>query len=84
MPIGGLKEKSLAAFRAEIKTIIIPEKNIADLDEIPNEIRKQINFVTADCMEAVLNEALTDVGKPYMHMPLSIVHNTREKARALN
>ncbi len=84
LPIGGLKEKSLAAFRAEIKTIIIPEKNIADLDEIPNEIRKQINFVTADCMEAVLNEALTDVGKPYMHMPLSIVHNTREKARALN
>ena len=44
LPIGGLKEKSLAAHRAGIKTIIIPERNARDLVEVPADVRKQIKF----------------------------------------
>ena len=46
LPIGGLKEKSLGAYRSGIKTIIIPSENKSDLDEIPEEIKKSINYIT--------------------------------------
>lgn len=58
LPIGGLKEKSLAAYRAGIKTIIIPEKNKPDIDDIPKEIRNKIKFIPANNMEDVLKTAL--------------------------
>lgn len=58
LPIGGLKEKTLAAYRAGIRTIIIPEDNRKDLDEIPAEIRSQIRFVSAKNMDLVLQTAL--------------------------
>ncbi len=58
LPIGGLKEKSLAAYRAGIKTILIPRENLADTYELPEKIRKDINFVVADSMEKVLSTAL--------------------------
>jgi len=58
LPIGGLKEKVLAAHRAGIDTIIIPGDNKKDLDEIPDVIRKKIKFVVAEDMETVLNTAL--------------------------
>ncbi|MEN8257884.1 MAG: endopeptidase La [Thermodesulfobacteriota bacterium] len=45
LPIGGLKEKALAALRANIKTVLIPDQNKKDLVEIPEDLRKQINFV---------------------------------------
>ena len=45
LPIGGLKEKSIGAHRSGIKTIILPVKNEKDLEEIPEEIRKDINFI---------------------------------------
>lgn len=59
LPIGGLKEKSLAAYRAGIKTIIIPEDNKKDLEDIPEDIRSQMNFIPASNMELVLKTALT-------------------------
>ena len=46
LPIGGLKEKSLGAYRSGIKTIIIPEENKSDLDEIPEEIKQHINYIS--------------------------------------
>ena len=46
LPIGGLKEKSLGAYRSGIKTIIIPEENKSDLDDIPSEIRQHINYIS--------------------------------------
>ena len=46
LPIGGLKEKSIGAHRNGIKTIIIPEDNINDLDEVPNEIKNDIKYIT--------------------------------------
>ena len=58
LPIGGLKEKSLAAHRNGIKTILIPKDNIKDTFELPEEIRKEINFVIADSMDTVLSTAL--------------------------
>lgn len=57
LPIGGLKEKSLAAYRNGIKTILIPKENVKDTLELPDEIRKDINFVVADNMETVLSTA---------------------------
>ncbi len=60
LPIGGLKEKTLAAYRNGIKTILIPKENMQDTLELPEEIRKDINFVVADSMDTVLSTALTD------------------------
>ncbi len=54
LPVGGLKEKTLAAMRSNINTIIIPEKNKKDLAEIPQHIRRKINFVYARTMDDIL------------------------------
>ena len=58
LPIGGLKEKALAAYRQGIKTVIIPTANKKDVSEIPQEIRKDINFITADSVEKVFETAI--------------------------
>ncbi len=58
LPVGGLKEKTLGALRAGIKTIIVPEKNKKDIMEIPRAIRKKINFLFVDSMDKVLPVAL--------------------------
>jgi ATP-dependent Lon protease len=58
MPIGGLKEKVLAAKRVGVKTVIIPEDNAADLEEIPDYAKDGLTFVLADTMETVLKNAL--------------------------
>ncbi|OGP23439.1 MAG: endopeptidase La [Deltaproteobacteria bacterium GWB2_55_19] len=54
LPIGGIKEKCLAALRAKIRTIIIPERNKKDLEEIPKDIRKQLTFIPVKHMDEVL------------------------------
>jgi ATP-dependent Lon protease len=59
LPIGGLKEKALAAMRHGIKTVIIPEKNRKDLEEIPDEYRKHLTFVPVKSIDEVLEVALT-------------------------
>lgn len=56
--IGGLKEKTMAAYRAGIKTVIIPEENQPDLNDIDERVRKNINFITASHIERVLSKAL--------------------------
>ena len=58
LPIGGLKEKSLAAFRAGITDIIIPNENKADIDDVPKEVRSKINFIPVKSMDTVLENAL--------------------------
>jgi len=57
LPIGGLREKSLAAYRAGATTVIIPKANVADLDDIPTEVREKINFVPVEHMDDVLKIA---------------------------
>ena len=58
LPIGGLKEKSLAAHRAGIRTIIIPSENKPDIDDIPKDIVDDLHFIPVDNMSAVLENAL--------------------------
>jgi ATP-dependent Lon protease len=58
LPIGGLKEKALAAHRAGIHTIIIPRDNERDLEDIPAEVRKDLTIILADTVDDVLNAAL--------------------------
>src|SRR5881409_2567956 len=54
LPIGGLKEKLLAALRCEIKTVIIPEENAKDLAEIPDNVKSNLELIPVDRMDAVL------------------------------
>ncbi|AGF55318.1 ATP-dependent Lon protease [Clostridium saccharoperbutylacetonicum] len=58
LPIGGLKEKSLAAFRAGVDTIIIPKENEKDIEKIPNSIRNSLNIISAKEVNEVLKNAL--------------------------
>jgi ATP-dependent Lon protease len=58
LPIGGLKEKSLAAYRAGIRTIIAPAENKKDIEKIPENIKKKIKFIFTERVEEVLDAAL--------------------------
>lgn len=58
LPIGGLKEKSLAAHRSGIKTIIIPKGNIKDLDDIPDTVKDEVKYIPVEKVDQVINEAL--------------------------
>jgi ATP-dependent Lon protease len=58
LPIGGLKEKALAAQRAGINRLIIPRRNEADIDDIPEHLRKRMRFVLVDDVDEVLEAAL--------------------------
>jgi len=58
LPIGGLKEKTLAALRAGIKNVVIPDQNQKDLDDIPPYIRRKVNYVLAKNMDEILKMAL--------------------------
>ena len=58
LPIGGLKEKTMAALRHGISTVIIPKDNEKDLEEIDQTVRNALNFVTAQTVDTVLNTAL--------------------------
>jgi ATP-dependent Lon protease len=60
LPVGGIKAKVLAAHRAGIKRVIVPERNKADLDEVPAEVKDSLEFVFVKKMEEVLDAALEE------------------------
>jgi ATP-dependent Lon protease len=60
LPVGGIKEKVLAAVRAGIKTVILPEKNQKDIDEIPEMARKKVKFQFIKKMDEVIPLALNN------------------------
>ena len=62
LPIGGLKEKALAANRIGIHDVIIPEENRKDVEEIPENIRRQINFICVSDVDQVFRTAVTGIG----------------------
>jgi ATP-dependent Lon protease len=63
LPVGGIKEKVLAAHRAGIKHVILPERNMADIEEVPQEVREELEFHPVQKMEDVLRFALTTPDK---------------------
>ncbi len=58
MPVGGIKEKVLAAHRAGIKKVILPKENERDLEDVPEDVRNELEFVPVETIEEVLKEAL--------------------------
>ncbi len=63
LPIGGLKEKTLAAYSAGVKTVLIPRENEKDLDEIDAKARESLNFVLCDTAQDIFKNALVDTKK---------------------
>ena len=59
LEIGGLKEKALAAHRAGLTTVILPKANSKDLEDIPKNVKKDLQFIFAEHMDEVLKVALT-------------------------
>jgi ATP-dependent Lon protease len=64
LPIGGLKEKLLAAHRAGIKTVLVPKDNVRDLDLLPENIRSELEIVPVNSMDEVLGRALVSECAP--------------------
>jgi ATP-dependent Lon protease len=60
LPVGGIKEKALAAHRAGLRTVVIPKRNEKDLEDLPQEIRDEMKFVLVDRVDEVLTTALRD------------------------
>ncbi len=60
LPVGGIKQKALAAQRAGITTFILPKRNEVDLDELPEELHKEVTFVLAETMDDVLKAAMPE------------------------
>ncbi len=58
LPVGGIKEKVLAAHRAGLRTVVIPKRNEKDLDDLPHDVRDEMEFALVDRVEEVLNIAL--------------------------
>ena len=58
LPVGGIREKVLAAARAGIKTVILPRRNEVDLDDVPEEVRRELDFVFVDQADQVVERAL--------------------------
>ncbi|HZW03776.1 MAG TPA: S16 family serine protease, partial [Anaerolineaceae bacterium] len=58
LPVGGIKEKVLAAHGAGLKTIILPRLNEPDLEDLPDEVRNEMKFILVDTVDEVLKHAL--------------------------
>jgi ATP-dependent Lon protease len=69
LPVGGIKEKVLAARRAGIRTVILPRRNESDLEDIPPELRAEMHIIFADSIDDVLAHALRDAEPPPVEKP---------------
>ena len=58
LPVGGIKEKILAAYRNGLKTVILPKRNEFDLDDVPEEVKKKLKFIFVETVDEVLDAAL--------------------------
>lgn len=89
LPIGGLKEKSMAAYREGITTVLIPKNNAPDLYEVDEEVKKKIRFVPVSSLEQVLKQALVmhscAVGRTAHPVPqaTSLIANEKQPAAVM-
>ena len=81
LAIGGLKEKTMAALRHGIQTVIIPKANERDLAEIDQTVRKSLNFITAETVDTVLEAALNRKQETVAPMLTEIPGEVRKKSR---
>ena len=90
LPIGGLKEKLLAALRAGVKRVIIPKENFKDLEEMPKEVKSNLKILTVELFDEVMGHALQKkiniisdkintsvMDKKKEHPPVLIQHTTK-------
>jgi ATP-dependent Lon protease len=73
LPVGGIKEKVLAAHRSGLKMVILPKRNEADLEDLPEEVRKELSFVFVETVDEVLSSALE---------PTAHVHKAKRKQKS--
>ena len=69
LPVGGIKEKVLAAHRSGIRRIILPAANEKDLRDLPDSVRGEMEFVLADRIEQVLKAAIPELGARLAAVP---------------
>jgi ATP-dependent Lon protease len=81
LPVGGVREKALAALRAGIRRVILPRKNLQDLRDIPRDLKKKITFIPVDHMDEVLDAALDRTPVPRSRRA-SRPHTSRQIAQA--
>ncbi|MBR6045271.1 MAG: endopeptidase La [Ruminococcus sp.] len=82
LPIGGLREKTMAAYKAGMNTVIIPKENQGDLDEVDDAVKLALNFVFADTIGDVLDTALVRPhGKHKAEVPFELVNKPVRRAR---
>ena len=79
LPIGGLKEKLLAAHRAGIKEVLIPKENEKDLTDIPKKVKEDIKITTVEIVEDVLKIALTKQLKPVEWVEVEKISSEKKK-----
>lgn len=80
-PIGGLKEKLLAALRAGLKTVLIPEKNVKDLAEIPDNVKNELDIVPVRWIDQVLEYALEYLPEPIENADIMKVSPPKKKTK---
>ena len=78
LPIGGLKEKLLAALRGGIDTVLIPHDNVRDLADVPDDVKNQLNIHPVQWVDEVFELALTEMPKP-LEIPVENINYTDEK-----
>ena len=71
LPIGGLKEKSMAAYRGGVKTVFIPKDNVADLDEVDKTVKANVRFIPVSSVDEIIKEALVLDGEKDNNLMLS-------------
>jgi ATP-dependent Lon protease len=82
LPVGGVKEKILAAHRAGIRCVILPQRNRKDLQDVPEDVRTRLDFVFASAIEEVWDAALLPQGQESRRSPSSRGAKGRRQAGA--